>query len=774
MEFVTKRNGSREKIDFNKILERVEKMAFNLNMDYVSPTAVAKSVINGIYDGVSTEELDKLTIRVAGAMTVEHPDYGILAGRISVSMLKKTCPSTFSQAVSNLYHNHHVKTHEHSPLVSKEFYTAVMEDREYWDGLIKDERDWLYNIFAVETLKKSYLLRCGNDNIQETPQYMHLRVAIAINLKDGVVDKEGVYETYDAISSLRYTHASPTIFNAGTPHQQLASCFLIKNKGDSIDGIYGSLLECAKISKMAGGIGLSFHDVRSKGAYIKGNGGTSDGIVPALRNFNATACYVNQGSRRKGAIAIYLEPHHADIFDFLDLRKGHGAEEMRCRDLFTALWISDLFMQRCKDNDKWTLFDPSTAPGLNEVYGDEYVRLYESYEFEGRGVKTVNAQDLWNAICVSLIETGTPYIVNKDVCNDFSNQKNLGTLQSSNLCCEIVEYTSINETSVCQLASINLSAFIDEEGNYDYDNLIKTARLAVRNLNKIIDIGLYPVESAKRSMERHRPVGLGVSGLADLYFKSKIAWDSPEADQLNRDVHEALYFGAVKESIEIAKVDGPYSTFQGSPASEGTLQFDFWREKFKSDKNLHTRLLKSTLNLNWTEVRQEMKEFGLRNSLLTALMPTASSATIIGVYECFECQTSNIYRRSVLSGEFAVVNKYLVDDLIKLNMWNDKTRDSIIQNDGSVQHLNLPAHLKEIYKTVWELSMKNVIDQSFDRSQYVDQSQSLNMFLKNPTIRKITSMLFYSWQRNLKTLSYYLRSRSSIEAQKFTCENCSA
>lgn len=782
MEYVTKRDGNKEEVDFSKVYKRIERMTFGLTKDQLNVHQVSKSVISGIYNGVTTAELDQLTVKVAGAMTVEHPDYGILAGRISISSMKKGCPSKFSDAIKKLYNYEHPKVGGHAPVVSRELYDVVMADADSWDSVIVEGRDWDYNIFAVETLKKSYFLKCG-DVVIETPQYMHLRVALGINIKDGQVDKAGVLETYEAISTFKYTHASPTIFNSGTPHPQLASCFLIKNKGDSIDGIYGSLLECAKISKHAGGIGLSFHDVRSKGAYIKGNNGVADGIVPALRNFNETARYVNQGGRRKGAIAIYLEPHHADIFDFLDLRKGHGAEERRCRDLFTALWVSDLFMQRCKDNGEWTLFDPSTSPGLNEVHGEEYARLYEQYEFEGRGVKTVKAQDVWNAICVSLIETGTPYMLNKDACNGLSNQQNLGTIQSSNLCAEVVEFTSTDETSVCQLASLNLSNFVSPDGkSYDYDGLADTASLAVKNLNKIIDVGFYPVETARRSMAAHRPIGLGVNALADVYFKMGIPWDSPEAQQLNRNMHEALYFGAVRQSVKEAQIDGAYDSYEGSPASQGKLQFDLWREKFKDDPQLHNRLCRSTLQWadRWDDLKESLGEHGMRNSLLTALMPTASSATILGVYECFECQTSNIYRRSVLSGEFAVVNKYLVADLIKLGMWTPEVRNSIIANDGSVQHLEqIPQEIRAVYKTVWELSMKAVIDQSFDRAQYVDQSQSLNMFLKNPNIRKITSMLFYSWARGLKTMSYYLRSRSSSEAQKFTvqdqdCLSCSA
>jgi ribonucleoside-diphosphate reductase alpha subunit len=786
MEYVVKRNGEKEAVDFSKVYQRIERMTFGLAKDQINVHAVSKAVIQGIFNGVTTEELDNLTVKVAGAMTVEHPDYGILAGRIAVSNLRKKCPPRFSEAVAKLYLYEHPKVGEQTPLVSKELFEAVMADPTLFNDMIVDERDWEYNIFAVETLKKSYLLKCGDEPV-ETPQYLHMRVAIGISLKDGVVDIENVRRTYEAISTFKYTHATPTLFNAGTPHPQLASCFLIKNKGDSIEGIYGTLAECAQISKHAGGIGLSFHDVRSAGAFIKGNGGTADGIVPALRNFNETARYVNQGGKRKGAIAIYLEPHHADIFDFLDLRKGHGAEERRCRDLFIAVWLSDLFMERCKNNADWTLFDPSTAPGLNEVYGEEYVRLYEQYEFEGRGVRTVKAQELWNSMCVSQIETGTPYVLNKDAVNQLSNQKNLGTIESSNLCSEVCEYTSKDESSVCQLASINLSAFVREDGTYDYEGLADMASLAVQNLNRIINIGFYPVETARRSMMRHRPVGLGVNALADVYFKLRLPFDSPEAEQLNRNMAEALYYGAVRQSVEEAKRDGPYSTFAGSPASEGKLQMDLWRNPGVNtrvtDERLFARLRKSTLGWEdrWDKLRADVVAHGLRNSLLTAYMPTASSATLLGVYEAFEPQTSNIYRRSVLSGEFAVVNKYLVEDLVELGMWTPEVRNSIIANDGSIQHLEqIPEKMRAVYKTVWEMSMKALIDQSFDRSQYVDQSQSLNMFMKDPTVRKITSMLFYSWARGLKTMLYYLRSRSSAEAQKFTlaaepsCTSCTA
>lgn len=789
MEYVTKRNGLLEEVDFQKVYNRIDKMTFGLSKDHINVHAISKAVINGIYNKVPTSELDNLTVKVAGAKTVEHPDYGILAGRIALSNLKKSTPARFSDAVKILYNYHHPRVGGATPVVSKELYEVVVADPSLWDSMVDESRDWNYNIFAVETLKKSYLLRCG-DRVVETPQFMHLRVALGINIsKDGSsVDVEGVRKTYDATSTFLYTHASPTIFNSGTPNPQLASCFLIKNKGDSIEGIYSTLTESALISKMAGGIGVSFHDVRSAGAYIKGNNGTADGIVPALRLFNETARYVNQGGRRKGAIAVYLEPHHADVLDFLDLRKGHGAEERRCKDIFTAMWLSDLFMERCVENAEWTLFDPSSAPGLHEVYGEEYKRLYTQYEREGRGIRTIKARDLHKAIAVSMIETGTPYCLNKDQVNRLSNQKNLGTIQSSNLCAEITEYTSVEETSVCQLASVNLSAFVREDGTYDYDGLADISSLAIKNLNKIIDVGIYPVQTARNSMERHRPLGLGINALQDVYFKMGLPFDSAEAEQMNRNMCEAVYFGAVRQSVEEAKLHGPYSSYKDSPASQGLLQFDMWRDRTVNtsvkDPALFERLARSTLGWGdrWEGLRSEMAKYGLRNSLLTAYMPTASSATLLGVYECFEPQTANIYRRSVLSGEFAVVNKYLVNDLIKLGIWNEETRNSILANDGSVQQLpQLPPKLKDVYKTVWELSMKPIIDQAFDRSQYVDQSQSLNMFLKNPTVAKLYGMMMYSWSRGLKTMSYYLRSRAASEAQRFTvslkqdeCLSCSA
>lgn len=780
MEFVTKRDGTLEEVKFDKVYQRINKMTFGLNTDYVSVHSIAKKVIGGIYNKVTTEDLDILTVKVAGAMVTQHPDYGLLAGRIALSNLKKKQPKTFSEAIEVLYNYHNPSLQRHTPIVSKQLFDVVMANREMWDGLIVEERDWNYNIFAVETLKKSYLLKTGNV-IVETPQYLHLRVALGLNIdSEGVVDVEGAVKTYEATSTFQYTHATPTLFNAGTSTPQLASCFLINNKGDSIEGIYDTIKESAIISKHAGGIGVSVHDVRSNGSYIAGTNGRADGIIPMLRLYNETCKYVNQAGKRKGSIAVYLEPHHPDIFDFLDLRKGHGPEETRCKDLFTALWMSDLFMERVNAGMDWTLMDPNTTPGLNKVHGDEYRNLYEKYEKEGRGIKVVKAQSVWTAICNSLIETGTPYILNKDSVNRLSNQKNLGTIQSSNLCAEIVQFTSPDETAVCMLASLNTSAFVREDLTYDFDALADMASLVTKNLNKAIDIGFYPTETARTSMTKHRPIGIGINALADTFFKLNLAFTSPEAEKLNKNIAEAIYFGAVRQSVEEAKLKGPYDSYTGSPASQGKLQFDLWVEN-APNASVAEKIDTDRLEWGgrWDALKADMKIHGLRNSLLTAYMPTASSATLMGVYESFEVQTSNIYRRSVLSGEFVVINKYLVDDLIKIGQWNDDVVSSIIKNDGSVQHLDwMDAHMREKYKTVWEISMKTVINQSFGRSPFVDQSQSLNMYLRNPTVRSISSMLFYSQKLGLKTLSYYLRSRAASEAVKFvnnsSCDSCSA
>lgn len=776
MEKVIKRDGRIEEVDFNKILERIKSLCHGLNTKHVNAVKVAKMVIQGVYDMVPTSELDMLAVKVAGGLNVEHPDYGLLAGRISASNLQKQCPKTFSECVEKLYN------YEQGSLVSEEFYQYVIKHADSLNAMVVHEKDLTYNVFSMETLKRSYLLRCG-DKIMETPQYMNLRIATFLNMHRTTME---VRDTYNALSDKKYTHASPTMFNAGAPRAQMASCFLLKLHEDSIQGIYKSLSDCAQISKYAGGIGLSIHELRSSGSYIAGNNGKADGIVPALRVFNETALYVNQGGRRKGSFAIYLEPHHGDIMDFLQLRLPGGAEERRTRDLFTAMWTSDLFFERVKAGEKWSLFDPNTAPGLNEVYGDQYVKLYEKYESEGRAIQVLPAQKVWDAIVTSVTETGTPYLLNKDQCNRMSNQRGNGVIQSSNLCAEIVQYSSKNESAVCNLASINLSAFVNDDKSIDYDGLANTASLAVRNLNTVIDKSFYPTEETKRSNQRHRPLGLGVSGLADVFFKVGIPFDSQEARDINRNMFEAMYYGAVRESALLAAKDGSYPSYKTSPASLGLLQFDMWRspthnpgvtEKLRKE-------LDSTLGWEdrWQELCHMIKNCGMRNSLLTAVMPTASSASIIGTTECVEPVTSNIYSRAVLSGEFTLVNKYLVDELDKLNLWDKSMSQKIIANDGSVQGIDeIPKELQDRFKTVWEISQKAVIDMSFHRSQFVDQSQSLNLFMTGVTKRKYSSMLFYAWARRLKTMQYYLRSQSATQAVKFTvkkqeeeCLSCQA
>lgn len=776
MEKVIKRDGRIEEVDFNKILERIKSLCHGLNTHHVNAVKIAKMVIQGVYDMVPTSELDMLAVKVAGGLNVEHPDYGLLAGRISASNLQKQCPKTFSECVEKLYN------YKKGPLVSEEFYQYVMKHADSLNAMVVHEKDLTYNVFSMETLKRSYLLRC-DDKIMETPQYMNLRIATFLNMHRTTME---VRDTYNALSDKKYTHASPTMFNAGAPRAQMASCFLLKLHEDSIQGIYKTLSDCAQISKYAGGIGLSIHELRSSGSYIAGNNGKADGIVPALRVFNETALYVNQGGRRRGSFAIYLEPHHADIMDFLQLRLPGGAEERRTRDLFTALWASDLFFERVKDGKKWSLFDPNTAPGLNEVFGDEYVKLYEKYEEEGRAVQVLPAQKVWDAIVTSVTETGTPYLSNKDQANRMSNHRNLGVIQSMNLCAEISQYSSPNETAVCNLASINLSAFVNDDKSIDYDGLANIASMAVRNLNTVIDKSYYPTEETKRSNQRHRPLGLGVSGLADVFFKVGIPFDSQEARDINRNMFEAMYYGAVRESTLLAAKDGPYPSYNTSPASIGLLQFDMWRSPTLNPGVTEElrKELDSTLGWEdrWQELRHMIKNCGMRNSLLTAVMPTASSASIIGTTECVEPVTSNIYSRAVLSGEFTLVNKYLVDELDKLNLWDKNMSQKIIANDGSVQGIDeIPMELQDRFKTVWEISQKAIIDMSFHRSQFVDQSQSLNLFMRGVTKRKYTSMLFYAWARRLKTMQYYLRSQSATQAVKFTvkkqeeeCLSCQA
>ena len=752
---VVKRDGRRESVKFDKITARVEKLSYGLDPSFVEPIDVAKKVIEGLYDGVSTHDLDNLAAEIAATLTVKHPDYARLAARIAISNMHKTTSKSFSNTMKRLYTYVDPKTGQNAPLVSKEIYGIVKKNAAMLDSTIIYDRDFSYDYFGYKTLERSYLMRIDG-KIVERPQHMLMRVAVGIH-EDNM---EKVVETYTLLSEKWFTHATPTLFNAGTPKPQLSSCFLLTMKEDSIDGIYDTLKQCAKISQSAGGIGLSIHDIRAKGSYIKGTGGVSNGIVPMLRNFDMTARYVDQGGgKRKGSFAIYMEPWHADIFDFLDLKKNHGKEEMRARDLFYALWISDLFMKRVENNEDWTLFCPHESPGLADCYGDDFEKLYTKYEKEGKGKSVVKAQDLWFEILEAQIETGTPYMLYKDAANKKSNQKNLGTIKSSNLCTEIIEYTSPDEVAVCNLASIALPKFVKEDGTYDFQKLYDVTYVATRNLNKVIDVNYYPVEEAKNSNMRHRPIGLGVQGLADAFILMKMPFESEAAAKLNKDIFETIYFAGMTASKDEAIVDGPYQTFKGSPVSKGIFQFDMWGVAPESGL------------WDWAALKKEVKKHGVRNSLLVAPMPTASTSQILGNNECFEPYTSNIYTRRTLSGEFIIVNKHLMRDLIKLGLWNDTMKNKLIAAKGSVQAIpEIPTDIKEIYKTVWEISQKTIIDMSADRGAYICQSQSLNIHIQDPNFGKMTSMHFYAWKKGLKTGMYYLRSRAATSAIQFTVD----
>ena len=757
---VVKRDGRRESVKFDKITARIEKLSYALDPNFVEPIDVAKKVIEGLYDGVSTQDLDNLAAEIAATLTVKHPDYAKLAARIAISNLHKTTSKSFSNTMKRLYTYVDPKTGENAPLISKETYGIINKNAATLDSTIIYDRDFSYDYFGFKTLERSYLMKIDN-KIVERPQHMFMRVAVGIH-GDNI---EKVVETYNLLSEKWFTHATPTLFNAGTPKPQLSSCFLLTMKEDSIDGIYDTLKQCAKISQSAGGIGLSIHHVRAKGSYIKGTGGVSNGIVPMLRNFDMTARYVDQGGgKRKGSFAIYMEPWHADIFDFLDLKKNHGKEEMRARDLFYALWISDLFMKRVENNEDWTLFCPNECPGLSDCYGEEFEKLYEKYEREGRGRTTVKAQDLWFEVLESQIETGTPYMLYKDAANKKSNQKNLGTIKSSNLCTEIIEYTAPDEVAVCNLASIALPKYVNEEtGEYDFQKLYDVTYVATKNLNRVIDVNYYPVPEAKNSNMRHRPIGLGVQGLADAFILMKMPFDSPEARKLNKDIFETIYFAAMTASKDEAIIDGAYETFKGSPVSKGIFQYDMWGVTPESGL------------WDWTALKKEVKKHGVRNSLLVAPMPTASTSQILGNNECFEPYTSNIYTRRTLSGEFIVVNKHLMKDLIKLGLWNDTMKNKLIAAKGSVQNIpEIPADIKELYKTVWEISQKAIIDMSADRGAYICQSQSLNIHIQDPNFGKMTSMHFYAWKKGLKTGMYYLRSRAAADAIQFTVDKSAA
>ena len=751
---VLKRDGHRESVKFDKITARIEKLCYGLDPKLVNPVEVAMKVINGLYDGVSTHELDSLAAEIAATMTTRHPDFAKLAARIAVSNLHKTTSKSFSNTMKRLYQHVDAKTGQNAPMISKETWKVIKNNAAVLDDAIFYDRDFSYDFFGFKTLERSYLMKIEG-KVVERPQHLLMRVAVGIHGED----IPAAIETYDLLSEKWFTHATPTLFNAGTPKPQLSSCFLLTMKDDSIDGIYDTLKNCAKISQSAGGIGLSVHNVRAKGSYIKGTGGTSNGIVPMLRNFDMTARYVDQGGgKRKGSFAIYLEPWHADVFEFLDLKKNHGKEEMRARDLFYAMWIPDLFMKRVESNETWSLFCPNEAPGLADCYGEEFERLYEKYEKEGKFRKQIKAQDLWFEILESQIETGTPYILYKDAANKKSNQKNLGTIKSSNLCTEIIEYTSEDEIAVCNLASIALPKFIID-GKFDHQKLYEITKVATRNLNKVIDVNYYPVPEAKKSNMRHRPIGLGVQGLADAFILLRMPFDSEEARGLNKDIFETIYFGAMEASMELSKVSGAYETFKGSPVSKGIFQFDMWGVTPDSGR------------WNWEQLKRDVKQFGVRNSLLVAPMPTASTSQILGNNECFEPYTSNIYTRRTLSGEFIVVNKHLMKDLMSSGLWSDTMRQKLIGANGSIQSISeIPQNIKDIYKTVWEISQKAIIDMSADRGAYICQSQSLNIHITNPNFGKLTSMHFYAWKKGLKTGMYYLRSTAAADAIKFTLD----
>jgi len=719
--FVIKRDGRKEPVHFDKITARISKLSFGLNSTFVMPHRVAQAVIQGLYDGVTTTELDELAARTSANMTVVHPEYAILAARIAVSNLHKNTKKNFSRIIEELYSYVDPKTNKQAPLIADDVFEIIMANKDRLDAAIVHHRDYNYDFFGFKTLEKSYLLKM-HGKVVERPQHMLMRVAVGIHKHD----IDAAIETYDLMSEKWFTHATPTLYNAGTPKAQLSSCFLLTMKDDSIKGIYDTLKNCAEISQAAGGIGLSIHNVRAKGSYIKGTGGESNGLVPMLQVFNSTARYVDQGGgKRKGAFAIYLEPWHADIFDFLELRRPHGKEEMKARDLFFALWIPDLFMKRVKENGKWSLMCPNECPGLADTYGDEFEALYMKYEAEGKFRKQINAQELWFHILDSQTETGTPYMLYKDHVNKKSNQKNLGVIRSSNLCTEIMEYTSADEVAVCNLASINLSRFV-ENNTFNFQKLYDITYIVTKNLNKVIDVNFYPVEEARNSNMRHRPVGLGVQGLADAFMLLRHAFDSEEARILNKNIFETIYYAALCASKDIAKVDGPYQTFEGSPISKGQFQFDMWN-------------VTPTNRWDWETLRKEIMQYGVRNSLLVAPMPTASTSQILGNNECFEPYTSNIYTRRVLSGQFMVVNKHLLKDLIDLELWSDEMKNAIIANNGSIQAIEgIPQEIKELYKTAWEIKQRSIIDMAADRGAFIDQSQSLNLFMESPNYKKLT------------------------------------
>jgi len=753
--FVVKRDGKKETVKFDKITARIEKLCYGLNPALVDPIDVAKKVIEGLFDGVTTSELDNLAAETAASLTTKHPDYALLASRIAVSNLHKNTIKSFSETMRLLHTYVDKKTGKDAPLLADDVWAIIEKNAEELDSSIIYDRDFGFDYFGFKTLEKSYLLKLDG-KIAERPQHLFMRVSVGIHKED----IESAIKTYNLMSERWFTHATPTLFNSGTPKPQMSSCFLLTMQDDSIDGIYDTLKQTAKISQSAGGIGLSVHNVRATGSYISGTNGTSNGIIPMLKVFNDTARYVDQGGgKRKGAFAIYLEPWHADIFEFLDLRKNHGKEEMRARDLFYALWVCDLFMERVEADGEWSLFCPHEAPGLHECWGEDFELLYTRYEKEGRARKTIKAQELWFAILDAQVETGTPYLLYKDAANSKSNQQNLGTIKSSNLCTEIIEYTAADEVAVCNLASLALPRYITE-GEFDHEKLFEVTYQVAINLNRIIDNNYYPVEEARNSNMRHRPIGLGVQGLADTFIKLRLPFESEEAKKLNKEIFETIYFAAMTASKDLAKKDGPYTTFKGSPVSKGKFQFDLWGVTPDSGR------------WDWDSLRKEVVKHGVRNSLLVAPMPTASTSQILGNNECFEPYTSNIYTRRVLSGEFVIVNKYLLRDLVNMGLWNNDMKNQIISANGSVQDIaEIPQEMKELYKTVWEIKMRTIIDMAADRGAYICQSQSLNLFVSSPNASKLTSMHFYAWKKGLKTGMYYLRTQAASQAVKFTVEN---
>jgi len=756
---VIKRNGSSEDISFDKILRRVKSIGneANLTLNY---TQFVMRVIDQLHDGITTHQIDELAAEQCATLVTTHPDYGTLASHIVVSNMHKQTVAKFSEAMKQL-NSFTNKSGKHTSLLDPNVFAFIETHSDTLNNMVVDKRDYLLDYFGLKTLERSYLMKV-NGNLVERPQYMFLRVACGIHSlsqEGSIVDTlTAIKETYDLMSQKFYTHATPTLFNSGTPRPQLSSCYLIAMEDDSIDGIFNTLKDCALISKWAGGIGLHVHNVRSEGSHIRGTNGISNGLVPMLRVFNSTARYVDQGGgKRNGSFAVYLEPWHPDILDFLELRKNHGDEETKARDLFYALWVPDLFMKRVKENGSWSLFCPDQCPGLAEVYGAEFEALYTKYESEGKSRKTMEARKLFFAVLESQMETGTPYLLYKDAANAKSNQKNLGTIKSSNLCTEIIEYSDKDETAVCNLASLSLSSFVRDDKTFDYEKLVDVSRVVTRNLNKVIDVNFYPTEKTKRSNMRHRPIGIGVQGLADVFARMDLPFHSDSARQINRDIFESIYYGAVCESVELAKQYGSYDSYAGSPASEGKLQFDLWNVK------------PGNTRYDWTTLKRNMKKYGLRNSLLLAPMPTASTAQILGNNEAFEPFTNNIYKRRTIAGEFLIVNKYLMKDLLDVGLWSRELKDNIVENGGSIQHIvGIPEHIKQKFKTVWEIPMRHVIDMAADRGAFICQSQSMNLWVEDPTFPILTSMHFHSWQSGLKTGMYYLRRKPKHQPQQFT------